>query len=106
VKGNTGANEALVAKDAVPNNEPVNPPAVNCPKTHARVVDELPITVVLDPKPTALSPIIISLISPLADGFVLAPITIELLRLVKLVFELLSRAASNPNTILELPVVL
>jgi hypothetical protein len=99
-----GAQEADVAHDAVPNNEPVNPPAVNCPKIQALVVDELPITVVLDPKPIALSPITISLISPLEDGFVFEPITIELLRLVKLALALLSKAAFGPNTILELPV--
>ena len=59
------------AKEAVPANDPVNPPAVNCPKIQARVVLELPITVVFEPKPTAQCPIMISLASPLAAGLVL-----------------------------------
>ena len=70
------------ASEAVPANDPVNPPAVNCPKTQALVVLEFPITVVLDPNPIALLPIMISLMSPLADVLMLVPITIELLILV------------------------
>ena len=69
-------------------------------------MDELPITVVFDPRPTALLPIIISLMSPLADSFVLAPITIELLKDVTAADALVSTAALLPNTLLEFPVVL
>ena len=58
------------ATDAVPNKEPVNPADVNCPKIQARVVLELPITVVFEPDPIAQCPIMISLVSPLANGLI------------------------------------
>ena len=73
----------------------------------ALVVDELPITVVLDPKPIALSPITISLISPVVfNGLVLEPMIIEPLMDVTAFDVAFALAAFVPNTTLKFPVVL
>ena len=49
--------------------------SVNCPNNFVSVVDDVPITVVFDPSPTADLPITMELVFPNAATFALDPMT-------------------------------